>query len=90
MVFDIVYLRGKEAKGKSLANFRLSDRKRFLEGGVDPKTGRVDVGIVTPIAQRIEFPYRMENASSPQDIRDELNAVMERKSGRRLPSLNRC
>lgn len=79
MVFDIVYIRGKESKGKSLANFRLSDRKRFLEGGLDAKTGSVDKGVITPVPQRIEFPYRMENASSAQDIRNELNSVIERK-----------
>lgn len=82
-VFDILYLRGKgNPQGVALAHTPLWKRKLYLEGGTDPKTGQYTAGVITDIPGRIEFPYRKEGANTAQDIRSELEAIMERKASR--------
>jgi ATP-dependent DNA ligase len=55
-------------------------RKNFLEGGhINSVSGETVVGVVLETPGRIEFPFRKENATTPSEIRLELDAVMERK-----------
>lgn len=87
MVFDIVYLRLKNTpRGTSLASngkFHLTERKKLLEG-VTAADGTVVPGIVRKVRNRLEFPYRRDNCTKPEQIKEELDQILRRRCVLRL------
>ncbi|CED85204.1 dna ligase 4 [Phaffia rhodozyma] len=79
-VFDVLYLRLRDdPEPQDLCPTKLVDRKHMLEG-YNKSDGSFQAGVITKqIRGRLEFPYRVEGCSTAKHIRDELNAVIERK-----------
>ena len=83
MVFDIVYLRRKnDARGRSLASdprIHLVQRKMLLEGATNPSTGQYMPGVVRKVTHRLEFPYRRDGCTKPEQIKEDLDAILRRR-----------
>lgn len=83
MVFDIVYLRRKDdARGRSLASdprIHLVQRKMLLEGATNPKTGKYMPGVIRKVTHRLEFPYRRDGCTKPEQIKEDLDSILRRR-----------
>lgn len=78
--FDIIYLRlkGQPNPVPKVDHQSLHSRKTLLEGYTKPD-GSEAAPVVTQVHGRLEFPYRVIGCTTGQEIKNELESVLERK-----------